>query len=456
VIARVLLLLPYRANFDEGVYWASLRSLSSGNAIFSEVFSSQPPLFLLGLLPGYEALGGNLLSARIVVVVFSLVALGAIYVAATGIAGRAGGWIAVLLLASNPLFLGLSSMVAAEVPALAFELLTVALALAATRAAGRRQTLLAGLAGAALAAGTLTKLFAAVAAVPAIIYLLGAARGKPTGAAARLLAAFTAGGVTATVAVLARFWDRRDAMYEQVIGFHLDASAPGSGPLGNLKMLLFPNPQSPLYLLALVVLVLLIRRRRIEVLPPLLWAVASLAFLLRLQPLFSDHHVLLVPPAVLIVALAPLALLRQEAGARYESGAMTVAVAIIAVMAAGTTTMLYQARQPSENLEMNEQMAAELRVMTGPNDLVVSDEPYVVAMADRDVPPQLVDTSYVRLRSGSLDAADIEATIISSGARAVLFTGGRFEELPSLRTWVEARFRLARQFDTGRALYVRN
>jgi 4-amino-4-deoxy-L-arabinose transferase-like glycosyltransferase len=455
---RVWLLIPYRDNFDEGVYWASLRSLSNGHAIFSDVFSSQPPLFLLTLLSGFKVLGSGLISARAFVLLLSFVGLISVHFMAKSIAGRPAGWIAVLLLASNPRYLALSSTVTAEVPAVAFELLTIALTLAASRSVGRRQLVLVAVSGAALAVGTLTKLFVVVAAIPALFYLLGGARGRSLGASARLLGAFAGGGLLVTAGVLAPLWSRREALYDQVIGVHLHAAAPGSGPLMNLKMLVLPGVQTPLYLLALVVLALLIRRRRVEVIPPLLWGLASLAFLLRLQPLVSHHHVLLTPPAVLIIALAPLVFGRpRQAGenqARYGRGASAIAAAVILVMALGTATTLYRARQPSGNLAANKLMAAELRAVTSPDDLVVSDEPYVVAMADRQVPPPLVDTSYVRLRSGSLDEADIKETIITSGTRAVLFTGGRFEKVPGLRQWVHANFRLASSFGAMRALYI--
>ncbi len=455
---RVWLLIPYRDNFDEGVYWASLRSLSRGHAIFSDVFSSQPPLFLLSLLPGFKALGSMLVSARAIVLLLSVVGLISIYFAAKAIGGRPAGWIAVLLLASNARYLSLSSTVVAEVPAIAFELLAVALALAAARSAGRRQPVMAAFSGTALAIGTLTKLFVVVAAVPSLLYLLGAARGRSLGTAARLLGAFAAGGLLVTGGVLAPLWGRREALYDQVIGLHLDAAAPGGGPITNLRMLSV-SVQTPLYLAALVVLALLVRRRRAEVVPPLLWGLASLAVLLRLQPLVSHHDLLLTPPAVLIVALAPLAIgqSRQAAGNRARSGraASAIGAAVIAVMTVGTVTTLYQALQPSGNLAVNRRMAAELRALTGPDDLVVSDEPYVVAMADRQVPPSLVDTSYVRLRSGSLDAAGINQMIIASGTRAVLFTGRGFERVPGVREWVRANFRLARSFGAGRALYIR-
>src|SRR5262245_65020051 len=71
-VAVVALALALRAplvaggqvDYDEGVYWESLRALATGHALFTSVYSSQPPAFLLLLLPGHLALGGGIAGER--------------------------------------------------------------------------------------------------------------------------------------------------------------------------------------------------------------------------------------------------------------------------------------------------------------------------------------------------------------------------------------------------------
>jgi 4-amino-4-deoxy-L-arabinose transferase-like glycosyltransferase len=52
-------------DYDEGVYWQSLRAMSAGYHLYGQIFCSQPPLFLLSIYPFYELLGSSIVSARV-------------------------------------------------------------------------------------------------------------------------------------------------------------------------------------------------------------------------------------------------------------------------------------------------------------------------------------------------------------------------------------------------------
>src|SRR5712691_3443704 len=53
--------LPFdRDGYDEGVYWQSLRAMTTGHALYQDIFYSQPPFFLLSTFPGYVLFGGSL------------------------------------------------------------------------------------------------------------------------------------------------------------------------------------------------------------------------------------------------------------------------------------------------------------------------------------------------------------------------------------------------------------
>jgi hypothetical protein len=51
VVAEAFLLNVRVRDFDEGVYWQSLRALARAEPLFSSVFASQPPGFFDLLLP---------------------------------------------------------------------------------------------------------------------------------------------------------------------------------------------------------------------------------------------------------------------------------------------------------------------------------------------------------------------------------------------------------------------
>ena len=95
----------FSTEYDEGVYWQSLRALADGHALFNSVFSSQPPFFLLSLYPLYVLFGQTLAAARLAIVIFSLAGIVAIYFAGAAIGGRWAGLAASLLLALDLLVL---------------------------------------------------------------------------------------------------------------------------------------------------------------------------------------------------------------------------------------------------------------------------------------------------------------------------------------------------------------
>src|SRR6266566_3232009 len=68
-------LLFDRDGYDEGVYWQSLRAMSTGHSLYQQIFYSQPPFFLLSVYPIYTFFGQTLWSARLGVAVVSLFGL---------------------------------------------------------------------------------------------------------------------------------------------------------------------------------------------------------------------------------------------------------------------------------------------------------------------------------------------------------------------------------------------
>src|ERR1051326_7331963 len=61
-----------RDSYDEGVYWQSLRSMSTGASLYQQIFYSQPPFFLLSIYPFYALVGQTLWSARLGIAIISL------------------------------------------------------------------------------------------------------------------------------------------------------------------------------------------------------------------------------------------------------------------------------------------------------------------------------------------------------------------------------------------------
>jgi hypothetical protein len=492
VVALLLRLWPIAGGsteYDEGVYWESLRAMASGHPLYSSVFSSQPPAFLLGLYPFYWLFGQSLVASRLGIVVYSLVGIVAIYFAGRAIGGRWVGLAAAVVLTADPLYLTMSHTLEAEMPALAWEIICVALAAEAMRQHGSRRNILAAASGIALGLGVLSKLLDVVAVVPAVLYLsqpLWDAALDPKGQlhlperpmlAERwqfvwpALALYFAAAVGVTVLMLLPFAGNLGAVYDQAVRFHL-AAAPAlhRGPRYNLTLMLQLTAYVPISaVIGLVGILLVYTNRAWRVLPPLAWLLASFVVLVRQQPLFDHHLVSLAPPlalsmAVVIVtavgtaadpvAVPPSATL---ASARWRLSSPLVLIALLAAMLALSLTLTIPndqaAAQPNQLVQR--EMAAALRATSLPQDDVVSDDQFLAGLADRAVPPQLVDTSEVRIKAGYLTATQLEAIVTATDTRYVLFATGRFDEVPGFRAWVDQHFARAADFGDGRALYIK-
>lgn len=500
LMALVLRLWPigsYSSDYDEGVYWQSLRAMAQGHALFTQIFSSQPPFFLLSLYPFYLLLGQTLVAARLAVVIYSLVGLISIYYAARAMGGRWAGVVATALLAFDPLYLTGSYTLQAEVPALAFEIACVAFAVGAMRRTGRQRHIFACLSGCTLSLGVMTKLFDVVALVPALLYLGlpvfhafigddGRLR-KPTrqdiSASVRAVlpdvALFAGGMLVVGALVLAPFAGHWGTVYDQVVRFHVVAGrAVNRGLIFNVKLLLATEMSGivsrqflfefPLILLALVGVVLGIWRHDWRVAPPLLWATLSFVLLLQQQPLFDHHRVLLTPPLALLSALVvplaslatsnalPLSAGKQEVRAISARTARIATVSIWLVAFISLSTSMLDVRGAAQPIpDAQRQMASALRAETLPQDQIVTDDQYIAGMADRTVLPQLVDTSQVRIASGYLTAQQLESAITKADARVILFASGRFDGVPGFREWVRENYSQAIDFGGGRTLYIK-
>jgi 4-amino-4-deoxy-L-arabinose transferase-like glycosyltransferase len=433
---RAPLLGGGQIDYDEGVYWQSLRNMAAGHPLFTAVYSSQPPGFLLLLLPAHQALGGGISADRAAVLVLSLVGLASAGWIGAALAGRPAGLIAAAVLAVDPLYFRQSIALQADGPSVALALAALALAVEARRRGPTAGAALAAGAGAALALGMLTKLFV-VAAGPAVALALVA---PPPRAPARLAAA-VGGAVALTALVLLPFAGELPLVWQQSVGFHLEARAldvggvdPGTA-LGEL----------PLALAAAIGGALALRRAPMLAAVGLAWLIPAALLLAIQRPLWPHHLVLLS---------APLALL--AGGLRWalaDRARLAAAVAALAVTAGLVVALATRAAQDPDDRHRTE--VAALRAATGPGEQVVTDDPYVAALADRDTPPELVDTARVRINSGNLTVGEAEAVTSRPGVGAVEFATGRLAVLPGFREWVARRFPVERDLGDGRTLYER-
>jgi 4-amino-4-deoxy-L-arabinose transferase-like glycosyltransferase len=431
--ARAPLLFATQFDYDEGVYWQSLRALAAGHRLFAEVYSSQPPGFLVLLTPFYDLLGRDLLAARAGAAMISLAGVAAAYALGVSAGGRAVGLAAGALVALDPLLLRESVALQAEGPAIALALVAIALAASASLDHGRRSVALAAGAGAALAAGGMVKLLDVTAAAPVALLLL-----TPGPRIARLAAA-TAAGLAAALALLAPFLVDLRPLLEQGVGLHLSARAVNAGGLT-------PDMWSTVWreipMAALGALGLVAGRRSMLTWAGLAWLVADVAFVFAQRPLWPHH---------LVVVAAPLALIAAGLARSWSSPA-AVAAAVAAVLAVGALAVWQVTAQlPPSTAPQAERFAK----LAAPGRLVITDDQFTAALADRDVPSELVDTSFVRAWTGSLTLGEVQDAVMRHRVCAVLVGTGRFDQVPGLDQWLAASFPRRIDLGMGRRVYSR-
>src|SRR6266852_3185552 len=153
--------------YDEGVYWQSLRAMGAGHALYSDIFYSQPPFFLLSTYPIYALFGASLWSARLGITFVALFGLAEALLLGKALSGRLGALAALLLAVVDPLFLAQSQTIQAEASSVAFSLLAIGLAFYWWKyPLGRRGLLLAILTGVTVALSIMCKLLGVALLVP--------------------------------------------------------------------------------------------------------------------------------------------------------------------------------------------------------------------------------------------------------------------------------------------------
>ena len=469
-------LLFDRDGYDEGVYWQTLRSMSAGNTLYKQIFYSQPPFFMLSTFPGYILFGSSLWSARLGIALISLLGLLGAFLLGKALSGRLGAIAAMLLLIVNPLYLAQSQTIEAEASSTALSLLAIGLAyLWWEHPEGTRGLFYAALTGIAITLSILCKLLSIAVFVP--IALLIVARvwqiwHKQPGTRLNGLLPILVGITTCIltfVVLLLPFSGSYQAVLQSVITFHSTAAQI----YGHSQQANIPTLQNALTsLLALTACsgtVAALLRRDWRVVPLIGWLIATLYLLWHQVPLFQHHLIALTPPliALAVIGIGNHSLSSKETSSNVMSKAVpfftwiTIALIIITTILNVQQDRLYYrtavTTSASGFTQLESKVATDLRMATDPNQLVVTDAQFIAGLANRTTPPELVDTSAVRITSNYLTLSQLESATSRPQVRAVLFFTGRFylQNVAGFHSWVTQHFHLLHNYGAGKELWVR-
>jgi 4-amino-4-deoxy-L-arabinose transferase-like glycosyltransferase len=422
--------LGTRTNYDEGVYLASLDALRRGQELGGDVYTSQPPVFYWVLRALAAPFGSSVEGIRLGFAALAVVGVAAAIALGWQLYGAAAGVTAGALIAIGPPYPSVAPTVAADVPAVALGLVSLALLAVALR--GGSRTAWAAAAGAVLCLAVGTKLLAAPFVVPFLALTLAARAGRA------LLPPAIAGAAAAAALVLVAHAGSLGAVWEAVVGDHTGAAELGSYADNARWVRDLLEPRTPIAWLVPAGLVAFLASRSARRTWPLWTFVPAAAlFLVLVRPL-ADHHLLLLTVAYAISAGPSLALGIQAIGSRRLRAAAAVVVAVLVV--AG----LYQEQR---RLHRNDVAApADLawaveavRRTTGAGATVASDQPIVPFLARRAQPGPLVDTSNTRITGGGLTAAEVVAELDRAQPEAVV-VARMLRTLPRVLASLEARY----------------
>jgi hypothetical protein len=445
-------------NYDEGVYLESLFLMHDGYLPFRDIVATQGPLHLYLAYPAY-ALGGNTLSAaRSGSVATSLLGVLGTGIAAAALFGRWGGLGAALVLALSPTYLTVSRQALPEPMAIGLAAVAVACSALARQTGQMRWRVLAG---ATIGLACLVKPITVVALLPVVI-LAGTGRSLRTSAIAPVVTV-----VTGAAGVLAA--GTRDSL-NQVVGWRLSSGQVSLETIPHNAALLLDKMQAEhlaVYTLAIIGAAVLWRRDRLLFLAIAGWAGGALLLLLTYTEL-SGHL-----GATLLVPLALLAGMTMQATFAAERLSLTwptlllalpvAAWALVAVPSIAHQDYLISAgltRADRTGPEDALQAASIIAAATEPRDMIVTDSPYLAFLANRRVPPGLVDPSSARIRAGAITDEQMIASLDTQDADVVVLWTGKLAHLDQFFATVEEEYTPVASFGTidkgtPRAVYVR-
>lgn len=471
----------YSGKGDEGIRAEQLLLMAAGFRPVREVFASQGPLSLDVFYPFYLLLGQTLAGARLAVVVWSVLAILAVYATARLVGGRVGGWLAAALLIASPTFLENSRLALVEIPAVLPAIVALGAALAYQQQGDRRW--LVGSAAALALALAIKPMVLTV--VPAVGLVLVLRPGRATWRAPRavltdlLLYGAVAGGLLTAIIL----WAGPSELYGQLVGYRLGSrEAEGWSLAENWEMIWgeLQWDQPAFFALAGVAGLALAALRPAAGLPLLTWAVLSFVLLLLYSPLGTKHAALQLPPTALLAGAGIGALWhelrrpRQSSAVRRGSelgwlgAAARWGAAGLAGLALGGYLLALPTVLARDQLAMTagdlgtdvpyRQESQLIQALTGPDDFILVDDPYLAFLNGRKMPPWLVDTSYFRIRSGALSGAEVVEHAERFDVRLMLLASDNLRQLKKFRDWADERFVVVkideRSNRKDRALYL--
>lgn len=464
----------YSYDYDEGVYIQTAKQMLNGYKLYEQVFLSQPPILIYLVAASMRILGENLYACRLPIALTSILAGLSLYLAARRLCNPIAGIAGLSILMIDRVFLHYSRAVEGEVPCIAFAMLAYLFIIEYIR---RDRLIYCFASGLSSSIAVLSK-FLAAPIIPAILPVfftrIGSTnlRNSRGGSNRRLkgLIVFMIGlSIPLSILLLYDF----AYIYDQLYMYH--RSKPLGGTVVEKIIQLYGYLSENLVALTLGSVGLIIALASLDI----GCLVASLSFLISVsmlvflpQPLWY-HHVAVLSPQLSLLSgltigcptrrLVKLYLQISKDKSRYRrkyAAISLLAITIISTLSLYAVSVSLSAPAISNIVfkgggELEYRIAGFLRNITSPDEWLISDDQAMVFVAGRNVPPELCDTSFMRIASGYLVDEEVIHLAEVYRVRVVVFWTGRLIQLKRFVEYVEANYQLIGVYDGGRRIYLR-
>lgn len=451
---------PHDWDYDEGINLMKALLVNRGYAMFTEIWSDQPPLLTVTLGGLFHVTGPSVMAARIVVMVLSALLLWAFYLAV-----RAGfpTWIAllaVLMLVLSEFYMRLSGAVMVGLPSVALAMIAVALLVT-----GKPTWARLAISAIVMALALQTKLLTALIVPACGVAVLIAA--WPQGLRARLMRA-VGWGVLLGAAYLAAGFALGALHFDLLFGTHVSSVTRNLEDFIEGSTLFFPHftEQHVAYLIvAAAGLVYAWRRRRMDALVPLTWIVVSAVALSFHRPLWYHHTTMLSVPLVWLCAYGVQGWWelmrwgythRRRRGRAWAAlgGGLAAALAMLALWWFYPNP--FPARQewqmttfrPNYVPEAAEQLQADA---TDKSAWIFTDRPFYAFQAGLIVPPPIAVLSRKSLETGIITQDMLARVIRQYKPHFVLNDRFTYDYGPAIMDYVNQNYEL--KVDRGPTKY---
>jgi hypothetical protein len=420
-------------DYDEGPLLQAAALARDGAPLYAEVSLNKPPMLVALVRLGFALGHPDVPSGRLAVLAITLVGFVSLGLLGDALFAPPAGLLTLAALLCVDQLMPRAAVVMPDLPALSLAALGL---LCMHRYTVVRRDRWWALSAVSLAAAVTTHPLVAGVALPLAALALG---GRVLPPRRRWRALVGVGVLAPALVALCLLPFDRAGMRRWLFDYNLAVRITGNELTGSSVTLLgrYLRSQWPAVALALGSAAWLAREQstRAGVRVVGLWCAATLLTLALWQPLWDNYLAWALVPAALLSGGGLAGLARRVADRRGPTAARAVALSTLVLLGLALAPRALAWRGRSSTLAA---VARDLQSVTAAGECVVSDDPFVVFVAGRRVPPPLADTSAKSITTGFLDSARALAATRRYRVRVVLLGTDRLTRLDAFVRAVRA------------------